>query len=415
MDTLLDRFLRYVKIDTQSNQKSMASPSTSKQLDLSRLLEKECNQLPLSNVFCNNNGIVFATIPSTVPHDVPTIFFNAHIDTSPEVDGRNVNPLVHRYTGGDIAISTLPDIKILAADNPELAKLIGTDIITSDGKTLLGADDKAGIAVIMTAAEHLINHPEIPHGPIRICFTVDEEIGRGTVGLDLAKLDSLCGYTIDSKGAGIIDTETFSADLATITVSGINSHPSEAKAKKMKNAIKILSELISALPHELSPEQTDDRQGFLHPYHIEGGVAEARASILLRDFETSKLEEYTKLLRSLAEQISMQYSPAKIEVAIRKQYRNMKADLQKEPRAVAYAMEAMRLAGLEPVCKCIRGGTDGALLTEQGLPCPNLSCGQHNLHSPLEWASLWEMQKAVDVLIQLAILWQRPPQNMHAL
>lgn len=405
MNNLLERFLRYVKIDTQSDENSPTSPSTAKQLVLSHLLEAECRALALDHVSCSENGIVMATIPATASQATQTIFWNSHIDTSPEYSGTNVNPIVHHhYEGGDI---TLPNQKkILVKDNPSLKKLIGTSIITTDGTTLLGADDKAGIAVIMTAAAYLQAHPEIPHGPIRICFTVDEEIGRGIVGLDFKKLNSTCGYTLDSLGAGNIDHETFSADLAIVTVSGVNSHPSEAKAKGMVNAVRILAQFVSRLPiSHLSPESTEGREGFIHPYAIEGGVAEARAKLILRDFETSKLEEYANLLKSLAKEVSQEYAPAKIEVTIKKQYRNMRDGLEKEPRAVAYALEAMRAVGLEPKCHSIRGGTDGALLTEQGFPCPNLSCGQHNSHSPLEWASLWEMQKAVEVLVQLAIIW----------
>lgn len=408
MDSLLDRFLRYVKIDTQSDEKSTASPSTAKQLELSHLLEGECSQLGLKNVTCFENGVVMATIPAT-NNSEETIFWNSHIDTSPEYTGTNVNPIVHKkYSGGDIVLPGDPTKKILVKDNPSLERLKGTTIITTDGKTLLGADDKAGIAVIMTAAQFLQDHPEIMHGPIRVCFTVDEEIGRGTSGLNLEKLDSVCGYTLDSQDIGMIDIETFSADLAIVTVSGVNSHPSEAKAKGMVNAVKILANYLSRLPaNSLAPEITEGREGFIHPYSIEGGVAQASARIILRDFETSKLEEYAHLLRSLAKEVSKEFSPAVVDVAIKKQYRNMRQGLEKEPRAVAYALEAMRNLGIEPKCNFIRGGTDGALLTELGVPCPNLFCGQHNLHSPLEWASLWEMEKAVEVLVQLAIVWGR--------
>jgi tripeptide aminopeptidase len=411
MDTLLERFLRYVKIDTQSNEKSTTSPSTQKQLVLSHLLESECRQLGLDEVSCSENGIVMATIPSTVAHKTETIFWNSHVDTSPEYSGSQVNPLIHeKYDGQDILLPCSPPKKILIAENPSLEKLIGTTVITTDGNTLLGADDKAGIAVIMSTAEYLQSHPEIPHGPIRICFTVDEEIGRGIVGLDFEKLDCTCGYTLDSEGHARVDNETFSADLATVKVRGINSHPSEAKAKGMVNAVRILSQFISCLPLDRSsPEATEEREGFMHPYHIEGGVSEAQVNILLRDFDASKLEEYAHFLRMLALEIWKEHPKSRIEVSIKKQYRNMREGLEKEPRAVAYALEAMRNAGLEPKTHFIRGGTDGALITEQGLPCPNLSCGQHNPHSPLEWASLWEMEKAVEVLIQLAILWGKSP------
>lgn len=409
MSTLLDRFLRYVKIDTQADEKSTTSPSTAKQLNLSRLLEKECRNLGLHDVSCSDNGIVMATIPSTVSHPTEMIFWNSHVDTSPEYSGTNVNPIVHEnYKGGDIVLPCTPPKTILVKENPTLSDLIGETIITTDGTTLLGADDKSGIAVIMSAAEYLQAHPEVPHGAIRICFTVDEEIGRGIVGLDLKKLGCKCGYTLDSMASGYLDTETFSADLATVTVTGINSHPSEAKAKGMVNAVRILSKFIARLPTDrLSPETTNERDGFLHPYTIEGGVAEARVKIILRDFETAKLEEYAQLLRKIAKEMAEEYPKAKIDVVIKKQYRNMRDGLEKEPRVIAYALDAIRNAGLEPKRNIIRGGTDGALLTEQGIPCPNLSCGQHNPHSPLEWTSLWEMEKAVEVLVQLAILWGR--------
>lgn len=404
---LLERFLRYVRIDTQSNEHSTTSPSTTKQLELCKLLEEECHALKLTDISRAENGIVMATIPSTIKHTAPTIVWNSHVDTSPEYSGINVKPLVHEnYDGNDIQL--LDNKTIRVADNLPLTKLIGTTIITSDGTTLLGADDKAGVAVIMTAAEYLQAHPEIPHGPIRICFTVDEEIGRGTVGLDMEKLGGICGYTLDGGGVGVVDVETFSANAAHVTVKGINSHPSEAKAKGMVNAVRILAQFISRMPIDhLSPETTEGRDGFMHPYAIEGGVAEASVRIILRNFETPQLDEYARMLKNLAEQLVAEYPKAIIDVAIKKQYRNMREGLSKEPRAVEYALEAMRKAGLDPKTEIIRGGTDGTVMTEKGLPCPNLSCGQHNLHSPLEWASLWEMQKAVDVLVQLAILWGR--------
>lgn len=410
MNTLLERFLRYVKIDTQSNEHSSSSPSTPKQLNLSTLLADECKALKLEDVSIAENGIVMATIPSTVKHHVPTIVWNSHVDTSPEYSGTNVNPIVHdNYNGNDITLPCTPPKIITVKDNPELNTLKGTTIITTDGTTLLGGDDKAGVAIIMTTAEYLQSHPEIPHGPIRICFTVDEEIGRGTIGLDMEKLGGICGYTLDSGGVGKIDVETFSANLAVVTVKGINSHPSEAKAKGMVNAVRILSRFIAELPSkQLAPEYTDGRDGFIHPYSLEGGVAEARARLILRDFETSKLETQAELLHSLAKKINAEYPSASIDVTITKQYRNMRDGLKKEPRAVEYAMQAMKAAGLNPKTDIIRGGTDGALMTEKGLPCPNLSSGQHNFHSPLEWASLWEMEKAVEVLIHLSQIWAKP-------
>jgi tripeptide aminopeptidase len=409
MTELLDCFLRYVRIDTQSDETSTSSPSTLKQLELSRLLVDECRALGLDDVSCADNGIVMATVPATVDHQAPTIVWNSHVDTSPEYSGTNVQPVVHEdYGGGDITLPGDPSKVIRVADNPVLNDLVGTTIITTDGTTLLGGDDKAGIAVIMTAAAHLAAHPEIEHGPVRVCFTVDEEIGRGISGLDFDQLGGDVAYTLDSGGMGVVDCETFSADQAIITVTGVNSHPSEGKAKGMVNAIRILSRFIARMPEDrLSPETTEGREGFLHPYVLDGGVARAQAKIILRDFETEKLAEYAALLESIAAELRPLYPRATIDVAIRKQYRNMRDGLDREPRAVAKAVEAIKAAGMEPKLDIIRGGTDGSLMTEQGLPCPNLSCGQHNPHSPLEWASLHEMEKAVEVLVQLAIGWGR--------
>jgi tripeptide aminopeptidase len=407
MNALLERFLRYVRIDTQSDETSPTLPSTAKQLQLSRLLAEECRAMGLADVSCDEHGIVMATVPATVEHAAPMIVWNSHVDTSPEYTAANVRPVVHEsYSGGDITLPGDPSKVIRAADNPALAGLIGTTIITTDGTTLLGGDDKAGVAVIMAAAARLKEHPEIPHGPLRVLFTVDEEIGRGIEGLDFAKLGGVCGYTLDSGGAGTVDCETFSADQAVVTVTGVNSHPSEAKAKGMVNAIRILSQFIARLPADrLAPEVTDGREGFLHPYVIEGGVARASARIILRDFETPKLQEYADLLESIAADLRRAHPRAMIDVQIKRQYRNMREGLKREPRAVAKALEAIRAAGMEPKLDIIRGGTDGSLMTERGLPCPNLSCGQHNVHSPLEWASLREMQQAVEVLVQLAIAW----------
>jgi tripeptide aminopeptidase len=278
-------------------------------------------------------------------------------------------------------------------------------VITTDGTTLLGADDKAGVAVIMAAAAHLLSHPEIPHGPIRICFTCDEEIGRGVDKVDLDQLAAVCGYTLDGDGVGKIDSETFSADLAIVTVNGINTHPSIGK-DAMVNAVRILSQFIARLPTATdSPETTDGRQGFLHPYQMDGGVAAASARILLRDFETPKLREYASLLERIAADLRAEHPRACIDVEICEQYRNMREGLAREPRALQKAIEATQSAGIEPENSIIRGGTDGSRLTEMGLPTPNLSTGEHNPHSPLEWTSVEEMHQAVDVLVQLAIAW----------
>jgi len=404
--SLLDRFLRYVKVDTQSDETSDSVPSTAKQLDLCRMLESECRALELADVSLHEFGIVMATIPSTLDRPAPTIAWLAHVDTSPETSGANVRPIVHEnYSGEDIVLPGDPSKVLRVSENPALANLIGGTIITTDGTTLLGADDKAGVAVIMSAAEFLMQHPEIPHGPIRICFTCDEEIGRGVNHLDLGKLGAVCGYTLDGEGEGMVDSETFSADQAIITVEGVNIHPSIARGK-MVNAIRILSAFIARLPTDrLSPETTDNRDGFLHPYHIEGGVAQATARIILRDFETPRLTEYAGMLEQIAGELRAAHPRARITVEIHPQYRNMRDGLAREPRALAKALEAIRATGTEPRQTIIRGGTDGSRLTELGLPTPNLSTGEHNPHSPLEWTSVEEMQKAVDTLVALARAW----------
>lgn len=406
MDTLLDRFLRYVKVDTQSDETSPTFPSTKKQLELSRMLCEECEQLGLEDVTISEYGIVMATIPSTVEGEVPAIGWVAHVDTSPEFSGTGVKPVVHEnYDGSDLVLPGDTSRVLRVSEEPRLKQMVGKTVITTDGTTLLGADDKSGVAVMMSAAAQLMSDTSIPHGPIRLCFTCDEEIGRGIEKLNLEAFGVCCAYTLDSDGSGRIDSETFSADQAVVTVRGVNTHPSVGKGV-MVNAIRILSNLISALPTEtMSPETTDGRDGFIHPYHMEGGVAEASARLILRDFETEKLGEYAELLESLAEPLRQQYPRAEITIEIHKQYRNMRDGLVKEPRALEKAIEATRAAGLEPNLNIIRGGTDGSLLTEKGLPTPNLSSGQHNPHSPLEWTTVEEMQQAVDVLVQLAILW----------
>lgn len=405
---VLERFVRYAKLDTAADETSPSSPSTEKQLVLSRMLAEECQQLGLDDVSIDEHGIVMATVPATVDHDAPMIVWLAHVDTSPEYSSENITPTIHEnYDGSDIVLPGDSSKVITVGENPKLKDLIGCTIITTDGTTLLGADDKSGIVAIMTAAEHLLANPEIQHSSVRICFTVDEEIGRGIENLDLEKLGGVCGYTLDSDGRGRIDSETFSADAATVTVHGINTHPSVGK-DAMVNAIRILSQFMSKLPTDRdAPEVTDGREGFIHPYHIEGGVAKASARIILRDFETDKLTEYANLLRSIAKELEVEHPKAKIVVETRKQYRNMRDGMQKEPRALEKAIEATRAVGLEPEMAIIRGGTDGSLLTEAGLPTPNLSSGQHNPHSPLEWTSVEEMQTAADILVQLAIAWGR--------
>jgi tripeptide aminopeptidase len=415
METLLDRFCRYVRIDTQADEKAKTYPSSPGQLELGRLLVKELRDMGLSDAAADEHGIVMATIPGTRDQGLgvksqelgsPVMAWIAHLDTSPETSGHNVKPIVHRgYDGKDIVLPGDSTKVIRLSESPELAMLRGSTIITTDGTTLLGGDDKCGVAVIMETAAYLLAHPEIPHGPIRICFTCDEEIGHGVVHVDLKKLGAQVAYTLDGTGTGEIDGETFSADLAVVSIRGINIHPSIAKGK-MVNAIRLAGAFLDYLPRvTLSPETTADREGFLHPYRIEGGVAETTIRIILRDFDTPALDTKAELLRIAARLIEAEHPQAKVDVHITRQYRNMAEGLVKEPRALEFAEKAMRRAGLEPKRTIVRGGTDGSRLTELGLPTPNLSCGEHNFHSPLEWTCLEEMATAVRVLVELAKVW----------
>jgi len=407
MKSLLDRFCRYVKVETTSVEHTDQYPSSPGQLELGRLLGEEMKALGLQDVGHLEGGIVMGTIPGNVA-DAPTIAWLAHQDTSPEAPGKDVKPnIIRNYDGQDI---TLPGDKtkvIRVSEFPQLGKLKGKTIITSDGTTLLGADDKAGIAVIMTAAEHLLAHPEIKHGPIRVVFTCDEEVGRGTDKVDIRKIDATCAYTLDGEDEGGIENETFSADMAMVTFTGFNIHPGFGYGK-MINAIRMIGEFLAKLPRDRAPETTRDRDGFLHPYTLhQGGVEQTRVQILLRSFVTDELSEQAELLRRIAREVEASFPKGKVEVEIKKQYRNMIEHLAKEPRAVKLAEQAIRNVGLTPKFQSIRGGTDGSRLSEMGLPTPNLSCGMHNFHSPLEFACLEQMESAVKVLIELARLWGR--------
>ncbi|HZU38627.1 MAG TPA: peptidase T [Gemmataceae bacterium] len=406
MNSLLDRFCRYVRVSTQADESARTYPSSPGQLELGRLLTEELRGLGLQDAQQDEHGIVLATVPATVDHATPTIAWIAHLDTSPETSGHNVQPIIHaNYDGRDIILPGDPSKVLRTAECPELLAQKGKTIITTDGTTLLGSDDKAGVAVIMEAAATLLARPEIPHGPIRLCFTCDEEIGHGVDHLDLQKLGATVGYTLDGGGVGEIDGETFSADLAVVTITGTNIHPSIAKGR-MVNAIRLAGLFLERLPRQvLSPETTADREGFLHPYRIEGGVAEVTIRILLRDFDTARLADRAELLRTVARTVLADYPTARIDVSVTAQYRNMADGLKKEPRALAFAQEAMRRAGVEPKLTIVRGGTDGSRLTELGLPTPNLSTGEHNIHSPLEWTCLEEMATAVRVLVELARVW----------
>jgi tripeptide aminopeptidase len=431
---LLGRFLRYVQIDTTASESSGTYPSSPGQLVLGKLLVSELREMGLKDVEQDQHGLVWASVSPTAGHSVPVIAFNAHLDTSPETTGKNVRPhVIRNYAGGDIPLTenvagtlrvpssasgpsapddgtrSVPATKIIrVADNPELKSLVGKTLITTDGTTLLGADDKAGVAVIMELVHHLVEHPQIPHGLVRVLFTCDEEIGRGVEHVDLGKLGATAGYTLDGSGAGEIDTETFSADQAIVTVHGVNIHPSIAKGR-MVNALRAAARFLERLPADgISPETTDGRQGFLHPYTIEGGVGEVKIKVLLRDFVTAELATKAEQIRQTARETAEAVPGSQIDVQIVKQYRNMGEGLANEPRAVAYAQEAHRRLNRDCKLTIIRGGTDGSQLTERGLPTPNLSTGEHNPHSPLEWTCLEELTAAVEHLVELVQVWAEP-------
>jgi tripeptide aminopeptidase len=407
-ERLLARFLRYVQIDTTAREDAGVYPSSPGQKVLGKLLVEELRALGLSDASQSELGIVMATVPATVAHKTATIALNSHVDTSPETTGAGVKPqVVRNYDGRDLVLPGDTSKVIRASENPELRELMGRTIVTTDGTTLLGADDKAGVAVIMELVTHLLEQRGIAHGPVRVVFTCDEEIGHGVDHVDLKQLGATVCYTLDGQSADEIDVETFSADLAIISVQGVNIHPSIGKGK-MVNAVRVAADYVSRLPRDmLSPETTEGREGFLHPYVVEGGVAEVTLRILLRDFDTAKLAERAEELRQLAKQTEQEFLGSKVNVRIVTQYRNMAEGLRREPRAVALAEEALRRVGRTPKLTIIRGGTDGSRFTELGLPTPNLSCGQHNPHSPLEWACLEEMEQAVAMLVELVQLWAK--------
>jgi tripeptide aminopeptidase len=405
MHTLLDRFLRYVRIDTEANEKSATYPSTPGQLDLSKLLRDELFAMGYADARMTEFGIVHATIPGNVPN-VPTVALNSHVDTSPDFSGKNVDPQVIRnYPGGDIVLPKDRSRVIRTSDSPELLKLIGKTIITTDGTTLLGGDDKAGVAIIMEVARILSEEKSIPHGPVKVVFTCDEEIGKGVKHLDPKELGADVAYTLDGAGIGEVEGETFSGDGATVTISGVNIHPAIAKGK-LVNAIRLAGLFIDRLPQRvLAPEVTEGREGFLHPYRMEGTTAKVTINFILRDFETPKLAEYAEILREIGRGVERDFPEAKIDVSAFPQYRNMRDGMDKEPRAVPMALEAVRRTGIEPTLRSIRGGTDGAHLTALGLPTPNLSAGEHNFHSPLEWVCLEEMEHNTRTVLELLKLW----------
>jgi len=404
-ERLLKRFLQYVQIDTTSNEANDAYPSSPGQIQLGKLLVEQLRSMGVTDVQQDDHGIVMATIPSNLARHVPVVAFNAHLDTSPETSGQSVRPQVIRnFHGNDLVLPGNATQVIRAETCPELALAVGQTIITTDGTTLLGGDDKAGVAIIMELANVLLESPHVPHGPVRLLFTCDEEIGRGVQHVDLRELNATVCYTFDGGGRDAIDHETFSADLAIVTIRGTNIHPSIAKGR-MINAVRGVSDLIARLPRELAPETTDARDGFLHPYSMSGGVAEAQVGILLRDFQTARLADLAEIVRQAAEATERTLPGIRCELAIRKQYRNMAEGLSRDPRAVAFAVDAHKRLGRTPRLTIVRGGTDGSQLTEKGLPTPNLSSGQHNIHSPLEWASLDEMVCACELGLEIVRRW----------
>ncbi len=403
---VLERFLRYVAIDTQSDPESKTYPSTEKQKNLGRLLVRELKELGVADAELDDYGYVYATIPATTDREVPVICFCSHMDTAPDVTGKDVKAVIHpSYDGGDIVLPDDPKQVIRAADHPNLREQIGNDIVTAGGTTLLGADNKAGLAEIMDAAHYLLTHPELEHGKIRILFTPDEEIGRGVDKLDVKKLGADFAYTVDGEKRGSLEDETFSADQVELVIHGVNIHPGFAKGK-MESALKIAGEILAALPKDrLSPETTAGKEGFVHPISFNGLVEEANLKFIVRDFTTAGLKRHEAELKGIVDKVMKNYPRSRVDFKVTEQYRNMKEVLDQHPQVVEYAEEAIRRAGIEPVRSSIRGGTDGSRLSFMGLPCPNIFAGEHAFHSKHEWVSVQDMEKAVETIINLAIVW----------
>jgi tripeptide aminopeptidase len=404
-ETVLDKFLRYVVIDTQSKEDSESYPSTAKQFDLLNVLVKELKSLGVPQISIDEHGYVMATLPATVSTKVPAIGFVAHVDTSPEVSGANVKPqVIKEYKGGDIVLPGDSNIVIRESENPALKTALGKMIVTSDGTTLLGADDKAGIAIIMTAIQQLIANPKIPHGEIKIGFTPDEEVGAGTKFFDIKKFGAQFAYTLDGDTTGELNKETFSANSCLITVHGRDIHPGSAK-NIMINSVRIISEIIARLPKHQSPETTEGYEPYIHPYVLEGGVGKSTVKLLFRDFQTTGLNDLKKIVENVVAVVQPLYPKAKIEIQINEQYRNMREELEKDTRVVDYLDEATKRSGLQPLWTPIRGGTDGSLLTANGLPTPNIFTGGANYHSCTEWVNVWGMEKAVETVLNLVQIW----------
>ena len=406
--SVLERFLRYVKLDTASDPASAGTPSTAKQLVLLDLLVEELQGLGLKDAKRDEFGIVMATLPAnTAKKNVPVIGFLAHVDTSPELSGANVKPIVHRsYDGRDIVLPDHPNAVLSPKEDADLAAKRGEDIVTASGDTLLGADDKAGVAVVMAAVEHLVRNPNVPHGMLRIAFTPDEEIGRGVRKFDIARFGARYAYTLDGAGLGTLEAETFSADSMTVTFQGRNTHPGFATGV-MVNAVKVAADFISRLPKDtLSPERTKDKEGFVHPNDVTATVDRTSVHFIIRDFETAQLAVKEDFLKKLANETVRDWPGSSALFEVKESYRNMRDEIAKHPQILELAREAIRESGLTPTETSIRGGTDGSILTEMGLPTPNLFSGQHRFHSRLEWVSAQDMEQAVRMIANLARLWE---------
>ncbi|WP_295769718.1 peptidase T [uncultured Mucilaginibacter sp.] len=404
--TVTERFLRYVTIDTQSDPDSATYPSTEKQKDLGHLLVRELQEMGVSDAHLDEHGYVYATIPSNTNKNVPVICFCSHMDTSPDCSGLGVKPIIHHnYNGNNLVLPDDTTQVLKPKNHPELKNQLGNDIITASGTTLLGADNKAGVAEIMDACYQLMNNPDIKHGDIRILFTPDEEIGRGVEKVDLEKLGAFAAYTIDGETAGNMENETFSADGAKLIIKGVSAHPGFAKGQ-MQSAIKIAGQIIAALPFELSPEGTEGMEGFVHPVNISGHVEQATIDFIIRDFDEALLTQHAGVIKYVAEQVLQNYPEATYEFVVKEQYRNMKQVLDQHPQIVEYGMEAINRTGLKAKLCSIRGGTDGSRLSLMGLPTPNIFAGEHAFHGRQEWVSVQDMQKAVETILHLCAIWE---------
>jgi tripeptide aminopeptidase len=404
--TVTERFVRYAKIDTQSDPASPTCPSTEKQKNLSRLLVEELKHMGVQDAELDEHGYVYATIESNTTKKVPVLCFCSHVDTSPDCSGTDVKPVIHKnYDGRDIVLPADNSQVIRFSEHPALAAQVGNDIVTADGTTLLGADNKSGVAEIMDAAHYFMKHPEIKHGKIRILFTPDEEIGRGADKVNIKKLGADFGYTMDGETIGHLENETFSADGVSIRIKGFPTHPGFAK-DKMQHAIKIAAQIIERLPKDKAPETTEKKQPFIHPTSISGGLEEVELKFIIRAFDTATLLKQEEELRQITVDILTHYDKCSYEFNVVQQYRNMKEVLDQHPQVVEHALEAIRRTGVKPVLSSIRGGTDGSRLSFMGLPCPNIYAGEHAFHSKQEWVSVQDMQKAVETIVHLAAIWE---------